>query len=79
MSDYAHSGRRSKVLIEAGSLESRLMFAVCWVLFLVRAVVGRMMPWRHPAGIVQSGRRESIFSEASTAASVCVSSSFIGL
>lgn len=79
MSDYVHNGRRSRVLVESKTIESRVMFGACFVLFLVRAVVARMTPWRKQAMFKRSGHRESIFSEASTAASVCVSSSFMGL
>lgn len=75
MSDYVHSGRRSA---KGKSIESHIMFAVCWVLFLARAIVGRIVPSRSQAVVGTSGRRESIFSEARTAASVSVTSSFIG-
>ncbi len=79
MSDYAHSGRRSRALIESKSIESRVLFVACWVLFLARAVISRLVPWRTQSVFKRSDRRESIFSEARTAASVCVTSSFIGL
>ena len=46
MSDYVHTGRRSRVLPDSAALEQRLMFGACYVLFLVRAVVTRAMPWR---------------------------------
>ena len=77
MSDYVHSDRRSK-LVQPRRLESRAMFAACYLLFLVRAVVHRAMPWRQPRTFGPSGR-ESIFREASSAAGVLVSSSFMGL
>ena len=79
MSDYADTGRRSKGLVESWNIESRLMFGACYVLFLLRAVLYRVMPWRRPASLDPSGRRESIFREASAAASVLVASSFMGL
>lgn len=78
MSDYAHNGRRSKAFMATNSVESRVMFVACWLLFLARAVISRMVPWRTQSIFKRSGRKESIFSEARTAASVCVTSSFIG-
>lgn len=75
MSDYAHSGRRPRYP-ETKSIESHLMFASLWMVFLVRAIAKRLMP---RAGNIVPLRSESIFGEARTAASVCVSWSFFGL
>ncbi|KIZ41698.1 MULTISPECIES: hypothetical protein [Rhodopseudomonas] len=74
MSDYVYTGRRSKVLPESAAVESRVMFGGCYALFLLRAIVTRVMPWRR-----KSASRESVFSEAHNAASVSVTSSFMGL
>ena len=74
MSDYVHTGRRSRVLPDSAALEQRLMFGACYVLFLVRAVVTRAMPWRR-----KSVEGDSVFSEAHNAASVLVTSSFMGM
>jgi hypothetical protein len=79
MSDYVHTGRSSKPFIDHTTIESRLMFGVCYLLFLVRAVVTRLMPWRKAAVFGRSRKRESIFKEASRAAGVSVASSFMGL
>jgi hypothetical protein len=79
MSDYVHSDRRPKLLVRHWTVESRAMFAACYLLFLVRAAVHRVMPWRRPRGFGGAGHRESIFTEASSAAGVLVSSSFMGL
>ena len=78
MSDYVHSDRRSRGIAN-WTIESRAMFAACYLLFLVRAIVHRAMPWRRPSGFGVAGRRESIFIEASSAASVLVTSSFMGM
>ncbi len=75
MSEYAHSGRRSKLLPESAAIECRVMYGACYALFLLRAMVTRAMPWRRR----KAGPRESIFREASDAASVMVTSSFMGL
>ena len=37
MSDYVHDGSRSKISVESRTIESRLMFGACYVLFLFRA------------------------------------------
>jgi len=79
MSDYTHTGRRSKIPVENRTIESRLMFGACYALFLLRAVVTRVMPWREQAFFRKFGTRESIFREASSAASVMVASSFMGM
>lgn len=79
MSDYVDTGRRSKGLVASWNIESRLMFGACYLLFLLRAMLTRVMPWRRAASLEPSNRRESIFREASSAARVLVASSFMGL
>jgi hypothetical protein len=79
MSDYADTGRRSRGFVANWNIESRMMFGACYLLFLLRAMLTRVMPWRRAAGVDPSGRRESIFKEASSAARVLVASSFMGL
>jgi len=79
MSDYVHDGRHPRISVASGALESRLMFGACYLLFLFRAIVTRLMPWRDQAFFRKFGKRESIFREASNAASVMVASSFMGL
>jgi hypothetical protein len=79
MSDYVHTGRRFRPSAENATIESRLMFGACYVLFLFRAVLLRLMPWRRRAAFAKFAARDSIFTEASSAASVMVASSFMGL
>ena len=79
MSDYAHSGRRPRAFTEPRALESRAMFAACYALFLVRAALARLMPWRKHVTFRGNAQSESIFKEARNAASVMVASSFMGL
>ena len=79
MSDYVHTGRRPKMFWERRAIESRLMFGACYVLFLFRAVVTRLLPWREQSLFRELGTRESIFREANGAARVLVASSFMGL
>lgn len=49
MSDYVHTGRRSRIWFENGTIELRLMFGACYVLFLFSAVATRLMPWHKQA------------------------------
>jgi hypothetical protein len=79
MSDYAHGVPRSKLLLPHRSVECRALYGACYLLFLGRAVLKRTAPWRRSSLFGDGARRESIFSEAATAASVIVSSSFMGL
>ena len=79
MSDVVHSDHRARIPAPGQTIESRAMFAACYLLFLVRAVLHRAMPWRRPHGFEGRARNESIFHEARNAASVLVSSSFMGL
>ena len=78
MSDYVHTGRQ-KTSAENRAIESRLMFGGFYVLFLLRAVIKRLMPWRKQALFQKLRTRESIFREASSAARMMVASSFMGL
>ncbi|HEX7566386.1 MAG TPA: hypothetical protein VF396_24505 [Bradyrhizobium sp.] len=79
MSDYVHTGRRSRIWFENGTIESRLMFSACYVLFLFRAVAARLMPWHKQADPGRSNHRKSIFAEARSEAGTIVTSSFMGL
>ncbi len=79
MSDYVHHGRRFRPSAESATIESRLMFAACYGLYLTRAIMLRLLPWRRHPAFGKFAIRESIFTEASTAASVMVASSFMGL
>ncbi len=74
MSDYVDTGRRSKGFVASGNIESRMLFGACYLPFLLRAILTRVMPWRKAPVFAPSGRRESIFREARSAASVLVAS-----
>jgi len=79
MSDYVHGGRRSRTWFVNGTIESRLMFGACYVLFLFRAAAIRLMPWHRQADSGRSSHRKSIFAEARSEAGTIVTSSFMGL
>ena len=75
MSDYVHTGRRAKIFTEHRSIESRLMFGAFYLLFLMRAIATRLVPWRRNVADTDVGnlrRRESVFSEASSAAKTAI-------
>ena len=57
MSDYAHTGRRSKTLAEHRTIEYRLMFGACYLLSLAGAIVARLTPWRKA---IRSAARSAI-------------------
>jgi hypothetical protein len=78
MSDYVHTGRRSRISIENGTIEPRLMFAACYVLFLFRAVALRLLPWHKQADTSRLSQK-SVFAEARSEAGTIVTSSFMGL
>ena len=75
MTEYAHSGRRFSLLPERADKECQVIYSACYALFLIRAVFNRALPWRAK----NSTSHESVFSEASSAARVLVTSSFMGL
>ncbi len=78
MSDFAYNGRRARMPADSGTIESRIVFGACFVLFLGQAVARRLMRRGH--GVPQgTGHRQSIFREARSAAEVVVVSSFMGL
>ncbi len=79
MSDYVHADRRAKISAERRTIEYRLMFGACYLLSLAGAILSRLMPWRKSEHTGQVRIRPSIFREASSAASVWVASSFMGL
>jgi hypothetical protein len=79
MSDFVHTARPPELSAESRTFEPRLLFGACYVLFLSRAVVRRLVPRRGEEFSRKVGRRESIFKEAWNAASVAVGSSFMGL
>ncbi|MES2195159.1 MAG: hypothetical protein V4517_12125 [Pseudomonadota bacterium] len=79
MSDIVHTGSRPRASAESKTIESRLMFGLCYLLCLVRAVATRLMPWRRQGSYGPSSVRESIFTEARSGAGTIVTSSFMGL
>jgi hypothetical protein len=79
MSDFVHTGHRSRMSADSGTIETRLVFGACYALFLFRAVASRLMPRREHDAVRDIDSRQSIFGEARSAARVVVVSSFMGL
>lgn len=79
MSDFVHTGHRPGVSADGSTIESKLVFGACYVLFVFRAIAWRMMPRREHDVARDISSRQSIFGEARSAARVVVVSSFMGL
>lgn len=79
MSDFVHTGHRSRMSADSGTIESRLVYGACYALFLFRAIARRLMPRREQDAVRDIDSRQSIFGEARSAARVVVVSSFMGL
>jgi hypothetical protein len=79
MSDFVHTGHRSRFLADSSTIERRFVFSACYALFLFRAAARRLVPRREQDVARGIGNRQSIFGEARSAARVVVVSSFMGL
>jgi hypothetical protein len=79
MSDFVHTGHRPRIAADNTTIESRLVFSVCYVLFLFRAVARRLIVRREQYAVRDDNNRQSIFREAASAARVVFVSSFMGL
>ncbi|WKA30438.1 hypothetical protein [Bradyrhizobium roseum] len=79
MSDYVHTGRRSRMLAEHRTIEYRLIFGACFLFSLGGAIFKRLTPRRKGTASGEARVGNSILKEASSAASVWVASSFMGL
>jgi hypothetical protein len=78
MSDFVHTGHR-RIAAYNSTIESRLVFSACYVLFLFRAVARRLIVRREQYAVRDDNNRQSIFREAASAARVVFVSSFMGL
>jgi hypothetical protein len=79
MSDFVHTGDRSRISADSGTIETRLMFGACYALFMCRALARRLQPRRERDLGRDIEGHQSIFAEARSAARVVVVSSFMGL
>ena len=66
MSTQTSMMRRS----EADSLQFRLLYAFCFGVFLIAAIVRSLLPW-HWFKKVEGITRHSIFAQARSAAAIC--------
>jgi Antenna complex alpha/beta subunit len=59
-------------------IEFRIIFAVCFAVFLLAAVVERLLPWKWLAPRSEGKRHLSIFEQAWEAAGTCTTYAFMG-
>jgi len=71
MSMQMTAGRRGKPNVEFG-----LIYAICFGLFLIAAVVQKILPWRW-FGHRKDALHKSIFAQARNAASICATYAFM--
>jgi len=72
MSMQMTAGRRAK----PNSVEFRLLYAICFGLFLIAAVIQKILPWRW-FGHRKDSLRQSIFAQARNAAGICAAYTFM--
>jgi hypothetical protein len=70
MSMQMTAGRRG----EPETIQFRLLYALCFGIFLVAAVIQKVLPW-HWFG--RGGMSQSIFSQARNAAGICATYAFM--
>jgi hypothetical protein len=71
------SGSQSRFRKEE-ALEFRLLYAVSFALFLVAAVIARLVPWHWRPFVRRQSGGLSIIGEARAAASTCIPFAFMG-
>jgi hypothetical protein len=62
----------------ADAIQYRVIYTVCFVVFLAAAVIARVMPWNWPKRKHgDTARQQSIFNQAGVAASTCTTYAFM--
>lgn len=72
MSMQMTAGRRG----EPETIQFRLLYAVCFGIFLVAAVIQKVLPW-HWFGRGAQSMHQSIFAQARNAAGICATYAFM--
>ncbi len=72
MSMQATSTRR----VDPEPIQFRLFYAICFMIFLVAAVIQKCLPWTW-FGHREGGMRQSIFTQARNAAGICATYAFM--
>ena len=62
---------------EAGPIQFRILYSICFSIFLVVAAMRRLLPWTWFAERGNAMRRQSIFGEARNAAGICATYAFM--
>jgi len=58
-------------------IQFHLLYAICFSIFLVAALLGRLLPWTWFARQENATRQQSIFEKARNAAGICATYAFI--
>jgi hypothetical protein len=58
-------------------IQFRLIYAICFSLFLLAAIVQRLLPWTWSARSPHAGSRRSVLEQARNAAGICATYAFM--
>lgn len=61
----------------ADAIQYRMIYAVCFAVFLVAAIIERAMPWTWLGSRAKAERRQSILEQAGEAAGTCATYAFM--
>jgi hypothetical protein len=61
----------------ADAIQYRMIYAVCFAVFLVAAIIERAMPWTWLGSRPKTERRQSILEQAGEAAGTCTTYAFM--
>ena len=58
-------------------IQFRLIYAICFSLFLLAAIIQRLLPWNWSARSPHAGARRSVLEQARNAAGICATYAFM--
>lgn len=64
--------------VRRNSFEFRVIYFMCFAVFLTAAIVERLLPWNWQTQARNAGRRRSIIEQAREAAGTCTAYAFMG-
>ncbi len=71
------SGSVAKRLDVADAVQYRVIYVVCFAVFLAAAIIERAMPWTWHGSRPKTERRQSILEQAREAAGTCTTYAFM--
>ena len=77
MDSSKHSGSITRRTEMADAIQYRVIYAVCFAVFLVAAIIERAMPWSWRGARAKAERRQSIIERAGEAAGTCTTYAFM--